>query len=131
MSAIFPYDTNKSTEQDIYESTQAALNGRTVSKKIKPFVAGNDEQEWIIKGYEKYVFVFHTSDYGKIINTLVISKAEKHPDQQDVSKETFNDKEFITKMYKLFAGKEREMLEQKRQEMRAHFISEFKTYMKK
>lgn len=121
------FNKNKSMQDIIFECTKGALRGKTVSKKIKPLGDTNDEEEWVINGFDRNIFVFHTADYGKKVKELVIFAIVK---DSDTKKEIFNDEKFVRKMYNLFLNKEKEMLKQKLQQTQKNFIEQFKSNIK-
>ena len=117
-------------QNEIFNTTDLALKGKSVTKKIIPLGAGFDDQKWIIEGFEKNVFVFHTSEFGKKVHALTIFATAKKINSESVLKETFLSDDFVKKMHKLFTDKEQEIFEKKINETQKKFVEQFKSNLK-
>lgn len=123
-------DERKKMQNEIFNTTDLALKGKRVTKKIIPLGAGFDDQKWIIEGFEKNVFVFHTSEFGKKVHALTIFATAKKINSESVLKETFSSDDFVKKMHCLFINKEQEIFKKKINKTQKKFVEQFKCNIK-
>ena len=124
-------DSTKNKLQDgVFAITRKSLKGKSITKRTNPLYGGHDEIIFKISGSDTVEFLFDTSDFGKVVNSLNISITTQTMHSNNVKEERFSDKDFVQKMYNLFLNREAAIYKQQQDAIKAGFVENLKNNLK-
>lgn len=124
-------DSTKNKLQDgVFAITRKSLKGKSITKSTNSLYGGHDEIRFKISGSDTVEFLFDTSDFGKVVNSLKISITTQTMHSNNVKEERFSDKDFVQKMYNLFLNREAAIYKQQQDAIKAGFVENLKNNLK-